>query len=143
VSASRVASPATERQPQISLGDLPMDQFTYEKFIKKLLGSRKAEALSWLKGGSATSFRNIGELGTTEESVGFIQSLYSMGARTVLAVEIIEWELGENTGNLLVELPQDRFLRKQLFAFEKEHAASMGFDGTADEGQLYLYLKLD
>jgi hypothetical protein len=120
-----------------------MDEEFYRKFVDGLLKSRKAEALAWLKGGSAKSFRNIGELDTTEESIAFIQRLYSLGAKTVLAVEIIEWEQAQNTGNLLVELPRDRFRRSELFAFEKQHAESMGFDGTEDMGQFYLYLKLD
>jgi hypothetical protein len=120
-----------------------MDEEFHLKFVDKLLASRKAEALAWLKGGSAKSFRNIGELDTTEESIAFIQRLYSLGAKTVLAVKIIEWEQGENTGNLLVELPRDRFLRSELFAFGKQHAESMGFDDTEDMGQRYLYFKLD
>jgi hypothetical protein len=120
-----------------------MDKLLHRNFVAKLLASRKAEALVWLKGGSEKSFRNIGELDTTEESIAFIERLYALGAKTVLAVEIIEWELGENTGNLLVELPRERFPRSELFAFEKQHAESMGFDGTTDHGQAYLYFKLD
>src|SRR2546427_6067499 len=104
-----------------------MDEDFHRKFVDKLLSSRKAEALAWLKGGSAGSFRNIGEMDTTEESVAFIERLYSLGAKTVLAVDIIQWEQAENTGNLLVELPRDRFIRSELFAFEKQHAESMGF----------------
>lgn len=120
-----------------------MDEELHRKFVDKLLASRKAEALTWLQAGSEKSFRNIGELETTEESVAFIERIYSLGAKTVLAVEIIQWEQGENTGKLLVELPRDRFLRSELFAFEKQHAESMGLDGAEDVGQLYLYLKLD
>jgi len=120
-----------------------MEQEFDRKFVKKLLASRKSEALEWLEGGSAKSFRNIGELETTEESIAFIQRLYTLGAKTVLAVEIIEWEEGENTGNLLVELPREGHLRIELFAFEKQHAESMGFEGAEDTGQLYLYFKLD
>ena len=120
-----------------------MDEELHHKFVAKLLATRKAEALTWLKGGSKKSFRNIGELDTTEESIAFIERIYSLSAKTVLAVEIIEWEQGENSGKLLVEMPRDRFKRSELFAFEKQHAESMGFDGTDDIGQLYLYLKLD
>jgi hypothetical protein len=120
-----------------------LDEELHRKFVDKLLASRKAEALTWLQAGSEKSFRNIGELETTEESVAFIERIYSLGAKTVLAVEIIQWEQGENTGKLLVELPRDRFLRSELFAFEKQHAESMGLDGAEDVGQLYLYLKLD
>jgi hypothetical protein len=120
-----------------------MDEQFHREFVQKLLATRKAEALAWLKGGSATSFRNIGEFKTTEESIAFIERLYSLGAKTVLAVEIYEWKRGENTGNLLVELPRDRFLRSELFAFGDQHAQSMGFVGEEDVGQAYLYFKLD
>jgi hypothetical protein len=120
-----------------------MDELFHRKFIEKLLASRKAEALGWLNAGSPASFRNLGELGTTEESVALVKRIYSLGATNVLAVEIIEYPEGENTGKLLVELPKDRFSRAELFAFEREFAESMGFDATADEGQRYLFLKLD
>jgi hypothetical protein len=118
-----------------------MDELFHRKFIEKLLASRKAEALAWLN--SPSSFRNLGELARTEASVTFVKRIYSLGAIKVLAVEIIDYPEGENTGKLLVELPEDRFLRGELFAFEREFAESMGFDGTADEGQRYLFLKLD
>jgi hypothetical protein len=120
-----------------------MDEDFHHKLVDKLLSSRKAEALAWLKGGSAKSFRNIGEMDMTEESIAFIERIYSLGAKTVLAVDIIEWERGENTGKLLVELPRDRFLRSELFAFENQLAESMGFDGAEDVGQRYLFFKLD
>jgi hypothetical protein len=85
-----------------------MDKLLRRKFIKKMLATRKAEALTWLKGGSPTSFRNLGEMATTEESVAFVEHLYSLGAKNVLAVKIVEWEKGENSGDVLIELPKDR-----------------------------------
>jgi hypothetical protein len=120
-----------------------MDLEIHRQFVDKLLSSRKAEALAWPKGSSAKSFHNIGELATTEESLAFVQSIYSLGARAVAAVKIMTYDQDENTGDLLVELLRDRFLRSELFAFQKKHAESKGFDGTEDNGQLYLYFKLD
>jgi hypothetical protein len=120
-----------------------MDDFAEANFAQKLLNSEKAEALGWLDGSSPTSFRNLGEMQTNEESAAFVKRIYSMGAKSVLAVEIVKWEQGENTGKLLIELPNDRFARSELFAFEKQHAESMGFDGSPDKGQQYLFLNLD
>jgi hypothetical protein len=120
-----------------------MDEDSHRKFVSKLLASPKAEALSWLKGGSDKSFRNLGEMDATEQSIAFVERIYALGARNVLAVKIVKWGAGENSGDLLVELPRDRFIRSELFAFEEQFAQSVGLDGSSDHGQLYLYLKLD
>lgn len=114
----------------------------YHQLVKEFLASNKAEALSWLRAGSDTSFRNLGEM-EADESIRFVQHLYDLGAETVLAVAIDEYPDGANSGNLLVQLPPDDAARERLFAFEREHAESHGFDGTPDEGQEHLYLKLD
>lgn len=115
---------------------------SYQQFIKQFLASKQAEALEWLRAGSPDSFRNLGEM-EAEESIEFVERLYDLGAEKVLAVEIDEYPEGANTGHLLVHLPVDDAARERLFAFEREHATSHGFDGTTDEGQEYIYLKLD
>ena len=114
----------------------------YHQLVKEFLASNKAEALSWLRGGSDTSLRNLGEM-EPDESIRFVEHLYDLGAETVLAVGIHEDPDGANSGNLLVEPPPDDAARERLFAFEREHAESHGFDATPDEGQEYVYLKLD
>ena len=118
-----------------------MDEL-FHQLLKQFLASNKAEALSWLRGGSDTSVRNLGEM-EAEESIRFVQHLYDLGAETVLAGEIHEYPDGANSGNLLVQLPSDDAARERLFAFERDHAESHGFDATPDEGQEYVYLKLD
>lgn len=115
---------------------------SYHQFIKQFLASNKAEALEWLRAGSDQSFRNLGEM-EADESLEFVQRLYDLGAEKVLAVKIDEYPEGANTGHLLVQLPADDAARERLFAFERNHAESHGFDGTPDEGQEYVYLKLD
>lgn len=77
------------------------------------------------------------------ESVQFIQRLYDLGAEEVLAVDIDEYPDGANTGHLLIQLPSGGAVRERLFKFERKHAESHGFDGTPDEGQEYIYFKLD
>ena len=115
---------------------------SYQQFIKHFLTSKKSEALDWLRGGSDGSFRNLGEM-ESHESVEFVERLYDLGAEKVLAVEIEEYPEGATSGNLIVQLPADDVKREQLFSFEREHAESHGFEGTPDEGQEYLYFKLD
>ncbi len=115
----------------------------HTKFIRRLLDSKHAEALEWLRKASPDSFRNLGEMDSTEESIRFVQNLYDLGAQKVVAVEIDEYDEGENTGHLVVELPPDPLPRQKLFAFERQHAESLGFDGVEDTGQQHLYLKLD
>lgn len=114
----------------------------YRQFVKQLLASEKAEALEWLRAGSVDSSRNLGEM-EADQSTEFVPRLYDLGAEQVLAVEIDEYPKGANTGHLLVQLPVDDAARERLFAFEREHAESHGFDGEPDEGQEYVYLKLD
>jgi hypothetical protein len=114
-----------------------------DPFFEKLLASHKAEALEWLRASSPASFRNLGEMETTEESIDYVQRLYDAGAVKVLAVEIDEYGSDQNTGHLLVQLPSDKAARRRLFHLEKQQAESVGYDGKNDDGQEYLYFKLD
>jgi hypothetical protein len=117
-----------------------MDE-SYHDFVKQFMAGNKAEALTWLRAGSATAPRNLGEMGT-QESIEFVERLYGLGAQEVLAVEIDEYPDGANSGHALVRLPADDHARQALFAFEREDAEAHGFEGTPDEGQEYIYLML-
>jgi hypothetical protein len=110
--------------------------------IAEMLASNKAEAIGWLRAGSQSSFRNLGEMETTEESIAFAQRFYDLGAGSVLACNIGEYDEGQNSGHLLFQLPPDDKARERLFA-AREHAESMGFEGEPDEGQEYLFMMLD
>jgi hypothetical protein len=114
-----------------------------EDVITEMLASTKAEALEWLRGGSESSFRNLGEMETTDESIAFAQRFYDLGAESVLACKIAEYDEGQNSGHLLIQLPSDDRARERLFAAHREHAESMGFEGEPDEGQEYLFMMLD
>jgi hypothetical protein len=80
---------------------------------------------------------------TNEESIAYVQRLYDAGALEVLAVKIYDDGLDQNTGHLLVRLPNDPLARQQVFELEREQAEALGFVGAKDEGQEYIYLKLD
>jgi hypothetical protein len=114
----------------------------YQALIERFLESNSAEALEWLRAGSGKTFRNLGEL-EADESIVFVQRLYELGAEKVIAVKIDEYPEGANTGHLLVQLPTSEVARRQLFDFEREHAEANGFEGTRDQGQEFIYLKLD
>lgn len=113
-------------------------------FIHKLLDNpHKAEALAWLKDGGDDSFRNLGELETTEESIALVQHLYDLGAVEVLAVEIDIYPEGQNTGKLVITLPDASEARKKIFAWGGEQVASLGFAPEQDVGQKQLFVGLD
>lgn len=110
----------------------------YLDFVREMLSSKKAEALSWLRASGPTSVRNLGELDTTDASIAFVETIYNLGAVEVLAVQIEEYPEGQSTSYLMARLPSDQ--RDRLFAFEREHAESHGFDGTEDDGQEWLFI---
>jgi hypothetical protein len=115
----------------------------YEKqFIEQLLASDHTEAREWLRAAPG-SYRNLGEL-EPDASLQLVEKLYEMGAAEVIAVEIARMPGSEDqtTNHVLVRLPLDPETRTRLFAFENEHAESEGFDGEADRGQQFIYLKL-
>jgi hypothetical protein len=119
----------------------PMDD-EYTSIIKQFLGGPHAEALGWLRVGSGNG-RTLGEHRRTEQSVALVKRLYALGAEKVIAVGLPEAAGGRGRGAaryLLVELPEEDRGRDALFAFEREHAEARGFEGTPDEGRLYLFL---
>ena len=112
--------------------------------IEKMLASHHAEALEWLRASSPSSFRNLGELETTEESVALVEWLYSCGAIKVLACKIHVYPEGDqNSGHLLIELPTDPVARAKVFDAARELAERLAFSGDVDTGQQWLFCMLD
>ena len=116
-----------------------------DEFMQSILHDpNKQEALRWLKGGREGDFRSVGELGTNEESIALIQRIYDAGAVEVIAVRIDEYPgEGQNTGKLVIKLPDEPELRQGLFALAGGIAQRLGFDPEQDTGQTYLFLMLD
>jgi hypothetical protein len=111
----------------------------YTSIIKQFLSGPHAEALEWLRSGAGNE-RTLGEHRSTDQSISLVERLYGLGAEKVVAVDLQDY--GDGTGGtryILVELPDEHRRRDPLFAFEREHAEARGFDGTPDEGQLYLF----
>src|SRR5262249_132778 len=112
--------------------------------IKDLLKSPKSkEVLAWLQGG-APDARTLGELPTTEPPLALANELYSFGATQATAVEIDPYISDrENTGRLVISLPESQIARAKLFAWNAEHARELGFDPDEDTGQRHLLVMLD
>jgi hypothetical protein len=108
-----------------------------------LAGTGVREALNWLLESREPS-RSLGEATTQEDSLKLVKKLYSLGAVAVHAVEIDGLATGDqNSGKLVVELPDDPERRKKLFRFSNRNARKLGFDPDPDGGQRYLFMMLD
>lgn len=116
-----------------------------EEFIRGLLGrSDRAEAFSWLDESTEESYRTLGELATNEQSIDLVCAAYRAGASEVIAVEIDTYpDGGQNTGRLLVKLPDDAEKRRRVFAWCEPWADRLGFTAGEDVGQEYLFVMLD
>jgi hypothetical protein len=114
-----------------------------DSFCESFLRSaNKKEARAWLNEAQGDAGRTLGEM-DTPTSLSVILELYGIGAEEVTAVEIKPAGCGETTDTLIVTLPAEKERREDLFAWEKEHAESNGFDPVKDEGQKYLFLFWD
>jgi|ERR1700733_472468 hypothetical protein len=115
-----------------------------DEFCKKFLRDPNTkEVLGWLKGGSGEDFRSLGELATNEESIALAKEAYDAGAVEVFAVEIDEYPEGQNTGKLVLKLPDDPEARQRVCAWCGRIAQEQGFDPEKDTGQSYLFVMLD
>jgi len=111
--------------------------------LRLLESPNKQEVLSWLKAGRAQGC-TLGELATTDESIKLAQEIYNVGAVEVTAVGI-DGDPGQfqNTGELVVKLPDDKAARKTIFSWNAKNAEALGFDADEDTGQKYLFVSLD
>jgi hypothetical protein len=114
-----------------------------ENTIKGLLkNKRKAEALSWLKGGNKKSYRYLAEW-TTEQSIEWVECLYERGAAEVWAVEFDRNAGYESINTLIVTLPPDKKKRRSVLELTNRQIHDDGFDPEEDYGQRHLYVWFD
>ncbi len=96
------------------------------------------DAVAWI----AQSTSTLGEL-SRRASRRLVSTLVERGAVRVFACEI-DVERGlENTGHLVVELPDDVSARRAILKIAARWARKLGFDPTPDDGQRMVYIKLD
>jgi hypothetical protein len=111
--------------------------------VKLLHGTRVHEALSWLEESREPS-RSLGEATDQDESTRLVKKLYRLGAVGVHAVEIAgEATEDQNTGRVVIELPQDQERRSKLLKFCGKLARDMGFDPDTDVGQRFVLVMID
>jgi hypothetical protein len=85
-----------------------------ERLIKRLLATKNAEAIEWLKTNGRAAKKTLAEL-SAKKSVALVSELYKAGAVRVLAVDIDEGPNGnENTGKLVVDLPRETAKRNAI-----------------------------
>ena len=116
-----------------------------ENFIRDLLGRpNKAEAFRWLDDCTEESYRTVGELETNEQSIDLVCEIYKSGASEVIAVDIDTYpDGGQNTGRLVIKLPDDAEKRRSVFAWCERWSNRQGLTVGEDAGQEYLYVMLD
>ncbi len=116
----------------------------FDAFIQGFLGGpNDQEVIAWLKGGTDNDFRSLGELTTNEESTTFAEQIYIAGAAEVVAVEIDKYPEGQNTGKLVIRLPDDTDARRAVFEWLGDIGSEQGFDPEKDNGQAHLFVMLD
>ena len=107
------------------------------------------EAREWLKTGHERGFAlvTLGELDSVKESLALVEKAYAAGAVCVTAIEIGNYPdiMGglQNTGRLVITLPDVQSKRAKVFAWAGKIANEQGFDATVDDGQTYLFVMLD
>jgi antitoxin component YwqK of YwqJK toxin-antitoxin module len=111
--------------------------------LSLLAGSDVREALTWLTEAREPS-RSLGEGTTQGNSLKLVKKLYGLGAVSVNVVEIRGApNEDQNSGKLVVELPEDAERRKKLLQFSNRRARKLGFDPDPDGGQRYIFMMLD
>jgi hypothetical protein len=73
-----------------------------------------------------------------------VDKLVSIGCVNIFACEIDSYGDGmENTGHLVIELPADNRERKKILREVDHLARKQGYGGPFDNGQRFVYVKLD
>jgi hypothetical protein len=87
---------------------------SHERLVARLLSSRTASAMEWLKTDSTNSKKTLAELNTAK-SIALVTAFYDAGAVDVLAVDIDEDPKGNvNADKLVIILPTDQEKRQAI-----------------------------
>ena len=117
-----------------------------KSFCEALISKANArEAREWLLHGRKRGF-TLGELDSTEKSLALVEKAYASGAVRVTAVEIDDYpDMGghQNTGKLVIELPDTPSKRAKVLAWASKIAEEQGFDSLSDTGERYVFVMVD
>ena len=115
-----------------------------KKVIGKLLADpAKEDLFSWLKAGTKEAPRTLGELRSPAASLKLAMRIYRAGPKKIWAVEIQKRAGFQNTGRLVVVLPEPKAARAAVFNVVNALSAKQGFDPTPDWGQKHALITLD
>jgi len=111
-----------------------------DAFCEGLLQGQDVEdAFAWLVQGKST----LGEM-SAPASRRFLLALRDWGCPAVQACEVErDHDLPKNSSHLVITLPQEAEARKKVFKRVGKIAKEQGFDPYADDGQKFLYAKMD
>jgi hypothetical protein len=111
-----------------------------DSFCHQMLQQGRTEdAVEWIK----TKGRTLGERDRTG-SKGLVERLSAAGCVEIWACEIDTYEDGtENTGHLVVKLPEAKTMRAKVLKMIDRLARETGYGGPFDDGQQYAYIMLD
>jgi hypothetical protein len=111
-----------------------------DAFCQSMLAAGKQDdAKTWIESKDHT----LGEYSHVK-SRNLLNKLIRVGATRVYACDIDSYDDNqENTGHLVVELPDDSKARKSVLREIDRLASLQGFEGDFDNGQRYAYIKLD
>jgi hypothetical protein len=117
-----------------------------KSFCESLISAPNAkEAREWLESGRKRGF-TLGVLDSTEASLALVEKAYASGAVQVTAVEIDDYpDMGglQNTGKLVIELPDVPSKRAKVLAWASKIVEKQGFDALSDTGERYVFVMLD
>ncbi|NLH15637.1 MAG: hypothetical protein GX455_03555 [Phycisphaerae bacterium] len=115
-----------------------------KRIIQKFLTSNNAfECLTWLSE-SKTQKRTLGEDTNPKDSVALITSLYDAGARKVWVFDIDDYgPEGQNSGKLIIELPDDPSQRLRILTICGDIAHRLGYEPENDTNQEAIFIMLD
>ena len=85
--------------------------------------------------------RTLGEDTDNVRSRAIVEPFYRAGAKAVYVFEVDEET--QNSGRLLIELPDEKKGRQAVLRVGNKWAKTTGFDPDGDHGQRYVLLMLD
>ncbi|MFZ6778823.1 hypothetical protein ACO0LD_18520 [Undibacterium sp. Ji83W] len=129
----------TETESKVQLPDVAAG-LEHDEWCGNLIAETSGEdAFAWFDNPKAT----LG-LMSRAKSRRMLTTLQNAQCGSVFACDIDRIDSPyENTGHLVIELPQDSDMRKKVFKLAGRIVQEQGYDASPDNGQKYLYLKLD
>jgi hypothetical protein len=141
------AWPQYKRQPagKVARDSIALKRRQHELFIESLLAKSHAEARRWLDAAKKPDLRSLAKFRTAGAALRFVETLYTAGAKTILALPIYEGRGAKLFADwLLVKLPptpsKRRALRKICQGFCSKRGGALLPD--KDLGESHLFLRL-